>query len=236
MQHAITGFSDNFSLYFIQSENFEVYQLITHMFMHNTEDFSHLFFNMFGLYMFGSAIEQRIGTQKYLLFYLGTGFGAVVLYTFTKVLFFEHYHILEYLSTLQNDMIIHFSDLGIITNDDVKTSLYQVYKDSGIKDNTVIGTKFYQSAYDYLTHRVVGASGALFGLLAAFAMLFPEQKLMLIFFPVPIKAKYFVLVYAGIELFSGLAGIQNDVAHFAHLGGALFGFLIITYWRKTTLL
>ena len=158
-------------------------QLITHMFMHGS--LQHLFFNMFGLYMFGPPLEYVLGPKRFLTYYLGAGFGALALDFAVKY------------------GMLHFGNV------------------SDYDASAIINTP------------MVGASGALFGLLAGYAMFFPNNVLQLLFPPIPIKAKYFVLIYAAIELFLGISGRQANVAHFAHLGGALFGFLCILYWRKT---
>ncbi len=163
------GLRHYLALHYPFTEYFQPYQLVTHMFMH--ADFTHLFFNMFALYMFGSALESYFGPKRFLFFYFFTGFGAVILYTFVQYL---------------------------------------------------TGTSY----------SVVGASGAVFGLLAGFGTLFPNTRIMLLFPPIPLKAKYFVLIYAAIELFLGVSGRSTGVAHFAHLGGALFGYLLIVYWRR----
>lgn len=188
--------NENLALYFFKSPDFEPYQLLAHMFMH--WDFQHLFFNMFALYMFGSAIEQRMGEKKFLIYYLFTGFGAVALHYLSQ--YIESY---EFIQQVEN-----YGSVNQLS----KSEIAQLFKQG--------------------FGRTVGASGAVFGLLAAFALLYPNQELMLLFLPVPIKAKYFVLGYAAIELFSGISGAQDGIAHFAHLGGALFGFLLIKQWQK----
>ncbi len=164
-------------LFYPTSEYFQPFQLVTHMFMHG--DISHLFFNMFGLFMFGPPLEALWGAKKFLFYYFFTGFGAVLLYMFVKYLEINYF--------------------GMPINIDIP---------------------------------MVGASGAIFGLLAGFGTKFPDQKIMLLIPPIPMKAKYFVMIYAAIELFAGLGGFQSGVAHFAHVGGALFGFLLIQYWNS----
>ncbi len=164
------------------SEYFHPIQLVTHMFMHGSP--THLFFNMFALYMFGPPLENYFGAKKFLIFYLLSGFGAVALH-----------------------MAVWYFELSGLT----------------------VGTQAY---YNIFMGSVVGASGAVFGLLAGFGTLFPDTKLMLLFPPIPIKAKWFVLIYGAIELFLGVSNFNTGIAHFAHLGGAIFGFLLIQYWRK----
>jgi len=164
------------------SEMFKPIQLVTHMFMHGSP--THLFFNMFALYMFGPPLENYFGPKKFLIFYLLCGFGAVALH-----------------------MGVWYFEL------------------SGLTPGT-------QAYYNIFLGSVVGASGAVFGLLAGFGTLFPDTKLMLLFPPIPIKAKWFVLLYGALELFLGVGNFNTGIAHFAHLGGAIFGFLLIQYWRK----
>ncbi len=167
------------------SEPFQPFQIVTHMFMH--ANMGHLFFNMFALYMFGSALEAYWGPKRFLFFYLFTGFGA---------------------------MILHF----LVWFIEIK---FQYGHDPLL----------FSQALHY-PNAVLGASGAVFGLLAGFGMLFPNTRLMLLFPPIPMKAKYFVTIYAAIELFMGVTNTMSGVAHFAHLGGALFGALLIIYWRQ----
>lgn len=189
------------ALHFFKSPDFEPYQIISHMFMHG--GFTHILFNMFGLFIFGSPIENRLGGKKFLIYYLLTGFGAVFLHMGVQL--FENYDFVQQIELAYAQ--------GIISNDQLR--------------------------YDYIREFsvTVGASGAIFGLLAAFGLLFPNQPLYLIFIPVPIKAKFFVLLYAGYELYQGIQFAAGDnIAHFAHLGGALFGWIIITEWRKKHLI
>jgi membrane associated rhomboid family serine protease len=166
------------AMFFPTSEYFRPFQIISHMFMH--ADIGHLFFNMFAVFMFGPPLEATWGAKRFLLFYLVTGFGSVLLHTLVR------------------GIEIHW-----------------------------FGESIFAANVPSL-----GASGAVFGLLVGYGMLFPENRIMLLFPPIPLKAKYFVLIYAGAELFMGLGNFNTGVAHYAHLGGALFGFLLILYWRK----
>ncbi|MDG1756318.1 MAG: rhomboid family intramembrane serine protease [Bacteroidia bacterium] len=163
------------ALFNYKSNYFHGWQMITHMFMHGS--FTHLLFNMFGLYMFGSRLEQMWGAKRFINFYLITGLGAALLHTLV-----QDYEITQ----------------GLIS----------------------------------VNQPTVGASGALFGILVAFAIYWPNTQLFLMFIPVPIKAKWAVIGYAAFELFAGISGFQAGVAHFAHLGGALFGFILVQYWNK----
>ncbi len=196
--------------FYWKSEHFQPWQIITHMFMHG--NFMHIFFNMFALWMFGSAIEQVWGPKRFLEYYLITGLGAFVL----------HYAIVAW----QANALVQ----------EVTPEMLEMVKSEGrgllmngrnYTDETLAQLNF---AYNI---PVVGASGAVFGLLLAFGMMFPNTRLIMLFFPVPIKAKYFVMIFGAIELFSGVANRPGDnVAHFAHLGGMLFGYLLIKYWGK----
>ena len=185
-------------LHFPLSEQFKPYQIVTYMFMHG--GFTHILFNMFALWMFGSNIENFWGGKKFLIYYMVTGLGAAVIHF--VVLYFT-----QVVPTLHE--IDSYYALGKISDiDQVKTSFY----------NSI--------------PVVIGASGAVFGLLLAFGMLFPNQVIYL-YFAIPIKAKYFVILYGIFELFAGINNSAADnVAHFAHLGGMLFGFVLIKYWKK----
>ena len=164
----------SFALFYPGSHYFRWWQIVTHMFMHG--GFWHIFFNMYTLYMFGSVVEEIIGSRKFLIYYFVCGLGAAGLH------------------------------LGV----------------------EALQVTFFAAALP----PVVGASGAIFGVIIAFAMLFPESRLTLLFPPVTMKARTMVIVFAAIELFTGVTGFADGIAHFAHLGGMLFGWLMIRYWRK----
>lgn len=179
-----------FALYYPTSHYFHWWQLITHMFMHG--GWAHIFFNMWALIMFGSAVEQTIGSRKMLILYFVAGLGAVALHfgtMYLECIYFE------------NQMAA-----GVLS-----------------------------AAQSYATLKVtptVGASGAIYGLLMSYALLYPQNRLTLIFPPISMKAMTWVIIFAVIELFVGIRGIADGVAHFAHLGGMLFGWLMIRYWKK----
>lgn len=182
---------------------FGPWQVVTHMFMHATVSATgglylwHILFNMYGLYLFGTSLEQYWGSKRFLIYYMITGLGA----------FFLH------------ELII-----GI-----------QVYQYTGSffpSEQQLIEAG--SQAVDLYIHGVVGASGAVYGVLLGFGMLFPNTRLMLLFPPIPIKAKWLVVIFGVIELYTGLNAQQGDnVAHFAHLGGMLFGYLLLKYWQKS---
>ena len=191
------------AMYPFSSELFRPYQIITHMFMHDTQNVFHIFFNMYALFMFGRDSELAMGAKKFLLFYFITGLGAVVLHQLAGYLELQYA-----ISRLSTDELALF-EKGLTIKGDL--NLNYVY--------TVMNTP------------AVGASGAVYGVLVAFGMLYPNRVLLLLFPPIPIKAKYFVLIMGVIELYLGFQN-NGNVAHFAHLGGALFGFLLINYWRS----
>ncbi len=208
-----TGMDANgmFGLHYFQAEKFRFYQLISYMFLH--ANFQHLFFNMFGLFMFGRVLEQVWGSQRFLIFYFATGIGAALVQELVQ--FVELRPAIAEINGLINNMPATGVDVGerIITSRD----------------------ELLQLKTDMLNRFVtIGASGAVYGVLLAFGMLFPNTEMFIMFIPIPIKAKYMVIGYGLLELFSGIAGTGSGVAHFAHLGGMIFGFFLIRYWRKHT--
>ena len=190
------GFNDLFGLHFFLAPDFGVYQLVTYMFMHAT--LSHLFFNMFALWMFGCIVERTWGARKFLFYYMACGIGAGLLQEMAQFVQF-------YMLAAEN---IHgFSVSQIMT----------------VAKASAVGINLWTT---------VGASGAIYGILLAFGMLYPEERMFIFPLPVPIKAKFFVVGYAAIELFMAFSTSGDGVAHLAHLGGMLFGFLLIRYWRR----
>ncbi len=201
-------------LHYIGASDFKAVQLITYMFMHG--GFEHLFFNMFSLYIFGRTLEQYWGPRRFLIYYLITGIGAGL--TQELVWYLQLEPIVKELNQLMASGIPAGGvDAG---SGEIIRSIPQLI---------AVKTEFLNR---FIT---VGASGSVFGILLAFGMLFPNIHLFLLFFPVPIKAKYFVVLYGLFELFAGVRsfGFGGDsVAHFAHLGGMLFGLILILFWRK----
>jgi len=201
------------------SPNFESWQILTHMFMH--ADFGHILFNMFSLWMFGSTVESTIGQKNFLKLYLFAGFGGFFL--FNLVNYIDIYQ-------LQQLVLSEGISLGEVYNAsklDIHRELINQTTEQVANNGNAIAL-----AKQYITP-MVGASGAIYGVLLAFAVLFPDAKLALIFFPVGIKAKYFIPIMICYELFMGVKGYEwNNVANFAHLGGALIGFLFIRHWKK----
>jgi membrane associated rhomboid family serine protease len=203
--------SDLFGLHYPQSPDFRPHQLITYMFMHDIKGFAHIFFNMFALWMFGNALENVWGPKRFLIYYMVTGIGAGILQL--VVLYFQ----------------IHFteSQLSYEVINEVRETGYQILKEGKNFGNPLMGKL--NILYNSTT---VGASGAVFGILLGFGMLFPNSRIYL-YFAIPIKAKYFVIGYGAVELYLGIANNSGDnVAHFAHLGGMIFGFLLLIYWKR----
>ena len=197
-------------LHFFLSDDFNVAQLITYMFMHG--GFTHLFFNMFAVWMFGRILEQVWGPKRFLSYYMICGIGAGLI------------------SMLVTYIRIQSAKVGM-TPEMIDT----VYREgSGILHDNMNYTYPAMANLNALLNGVtVGASGAVYAILLGFGMLFPNQPLFIFPLPFPIKAKYFVLLYGAAELFFGLQNsVGDNVAHFAHLGGMLFGFFLILYWRK----
>lgn len=202
--------------FYPESPNFKFWQILTHMFMH--ADFTHILFNMFALWMFGSVVEQTFGPKKFITLYLLAGLGGFIL--FNAVNYFQIAQLKEAIQ-LQGISLADVYDVSKLT---IHRTL----------ENTNIGFEPTREVNELVSNYVtpmVGASGAIYGLLLAFAVLYPNEKLMLIFFPVPVKAKYFIPIMVLIEFYMGYQNIGN-VAHFAHLGGGLIGFLLARHWKK----
>lgn len=195
--------------HYFNSPNFKIWQPITYMFMH--ANVMHIFFNMFGLYMFGSILENHWGSKRFLNFYLITGLGALALQWGVQA--FELYQVTG--SVIDQGNL----PLDLLARRQFNPQLFSEIDSSKIA-SVYFGT-------------MVGASGAVFGIMTAFAVLYPNLELMLMFIPVPVKAKYFIPGYIVLELFLGISKIEGDsVAHFAHIGGALIGFILVKLWRN----
>ncbi len=205
-----TLFYDWFAMHFPENESFRYWQIITHMFMHG--GIMHLAFNMFALWMFGSPVEQVLGSKRFLFIYFSAGLGAVALQV--------GYYYFQYLPMEQQAFNLGFTHEQII----------EVFKDG--KAFRDIGSQFNEVYYASM----VGASGCIMGILAAFGMMNPNAELMMIFLPIPIKAKYFIPGIIILDLISGVTGQSffspSNTAYMAHVGGALTGFLIMWYWKK----
>jgi membrane associated rhomboid family serine protease len=179
------------------------------MFMH--ANFMHIFFNMFALWMFGRVLESVWGPKRFFLYYMITGLGAATVHM--TVLYIEYSSVASKLSQEQVNLVM--------------SEGYRIWSQSQNYIDPLMG-----KLNMLLNVRTVGASGAVFGILLAFGMLFPNTQLMLLFPPIPIRAKYFVIIYGGIELWLAFTQQGSNIAHFAHVGGMLFGFLLIKYWKR----
>ncbi len=228
---------DTLGLHYFAADKFSPYQLITYMFMHG--NFMHLFFNMFALWMFGYVLENFWGPKRFLLFYIVCGLGAAL--THYLIVYFQFRPVIEALDTYLTDpghvQLNNLLNSGFV--DGSYEPLRIFIKNYNLLINTDASKAITYSAEFVLQYKtdvlnaplVVGASGAVFGILLAFGMMFPNTRLY-VYFAIPIKAKWFVLIYGLLELFSGISNIQGDnVAHFAHLGGMLFGLIMILFWK-----
>lgn len=206
------------SMYFPENPNFQVWQPVSHMFMHG--GFMHIFFNMFALYSFGSALESIWGSKKFLFFYISCGLGAALLHTGIN-----YYYYQDGINSLMGQGFSKTEILAVL-NGKGNDQIVPILNSPGFQN--FVGAYF---------GTVVGASGAIYGVIVAFAFMFPNAELALMFIPVPIKAKYFVPGLVLVDLYLGVSGKSifgggGGIAHFAHVGGALFGFLIMWYWKK----
>jgi membrane associated rhomboid family serine protease len=213
--------TDILGMHYWGSDKFNISQLFTYMFMHG--GFWHLFFNMFSLYMFGGVLENFWGPKKFLMYYLITGIGAGIV----QQLFwtFEYSQLVNAL----NEAILNKSGEVLLP---FQSELERYFRLSAL--NLFPVSELIELKRLFLNIPItVGASGAVFGILLAFGWLFPDVKLMMLFFPVPVKARFFVIIYGVIELFFGVAQFSGDsIAHFAHLGGMLFGIVLLLIWKK----
>ena len=188
-----TDLTSLFGLHFFLASDFRVYQFLTYMFLHG--GFTHILFNMFALWMFGSVMERVWGPKKFLFYYIVCGIGAGII-----------------------QELVQYADYMI-----QGLAAYQYVNAGGVQMTTDTYINLWTT---------IGASGAVYGILLAFGMIFPNERLFIIPFPFPIKAKWLVTGYVALELFSAMSGPGDGVAHMAHLGGMLFGFLLIRYWQK----
>ena len=207
--------NDFLALHYFQNDKFLFTQLFTHLFMHGNE--AHLFFNMFGLWMFGSTLANIWGTSKFLFFYISSGFGAAIVQMTAYYLNIESVtsEILSYgfSSEIISDML---------STGSANTRIFDYVAQSRL-----------ESMYSDFNSVMVGASGAIYGVLVAFTFMFPNSKLMLLFPPIPVKAKYLIPIIILGDLFFGFTSASiGPIAHFAHIGGAITGLLMMWYWKK----
>ena len=207
---------DWFALHYPSNDNFQLWQPLTHMFMHG--DLGHIFFNMFGLYMFGTPIEQMWGRKKFIFFYLSTGFGAAALQLGL------YYYQVSHVSDLLTSQGLTVTQITNFFN--TRDLPFSIVEELG-REKLLSGLSAFNGV-------MVGASGALYGVLVAFAFLFPNARLMLLFPPIPIKAKILVPILILGDLFFGFTSYSiGPIAHFAHVGGAITGFIMFWYWKKS---
>jgi membrane associated rhomboid family serine protease len=206
---------DLFALHYPSNSKFQYWQPLTHMFMHG--DLSHIFFNMFGLYMFGTPIEQMWGRNKFIFFYLSTGFGAAAL---QLLLYYCQ------ISSISNLLLAEGLNASEVSRFFLTSDLSYALVDRIGRAELVSGLSAFNGV-------MVGASGALYGVLVAFAFLFPNARLMLLFPPIPVKAKVLVPLLILGDLFFGFTSYSiGPIAHFAHVGGAITGLIMMWYWKK----
>ncbi len=212
-----------FSLYYTENPNFRIWQPLTSMFMHAPmPNLMHIVFNMFALVSFGAALEHYWGTKKFIFFYISCGLGAALLHI--GVNYFTFHHVLNLL----------------VENGQDKAEILKILAEGKYDTNwqNIIPLSDFNSLMGSYLGTAVGASGAIYGLLTAFAFMFPMAELGIMFIPIPIKAKYFVPGIIAIDLFLGFKGSSlfgaggTGIAHFAHVGGAITGFLMMWYWKK----
>jgi membrane associated rhomboid family serine protease len=211
----IPQLNDLLSAYYPFSPNFKSWQIITHMFMHG--GIMHIAFNMFTLYSFGPILEQRLGDKKYLILYFLSGLGAFFLFNLWN--FFE----IQQLT----------SDLMANSNVDIN----KIYESANLSKYGINATPYLSnekelSLYLGLISRMVGASGAIFGVIAAFATLYPEARIAIMFIPIPVKVKYVLPVVILGSVYLGVSGNGGGIAHLAHVGGAIVGFILAKIWKR----
>lgn len=207
------------ALYFPKNEHFHFWQFLSHMFMHDPGSITHILFNMLALWMFGSPLEMTLGKNRFIFFYFSAGLGAAAIHTLVNYV--------EFNSLYNTVLQAGYSEADIV-------ELLQ--RGRYIPDlNVPVDTL--RDLVNVYTTPAVGASGALYGVLVAFGMLFPNTALFLMFIPIPIKAKYFIPGLILMDLYAGFTGnsiFGSGIAHFAHIGGALFGFLMMWYWKRNS--
>ena len=203
------AFTRYLALYYFSSPGFYPFQLFTYLFMHG--GFPHLFFNMFALVMFGMTIERAMGSARFLFYYVSVGIGAALIQMGVFAIYIHHLESLFDAETCRE----------IINRGwDLMQNHYNFSDPDAGALNAFVNTP------------MVGASGAIYGVLLAFGFLFPNVPIYIFFIPVPIKAKWLVIGYFVIELLYGVGGQADGVAHFAHIGGMVFGFLLLLYWKR----
>ena len=216
---------DDFALHYLQSDLFAIHQLITHMFLHGGT--FHLFINLFVLWMFGVPLENIWGTGRFLVFYLICGLGAAGLYLFTSTFTVDELSNLR--PPIETQMITQKDEKPLLNLVDYQhfSLMHETQNDGPANEDG----QYYQ---DPINMPMLGASGAIFGILLAFGMIFPNTRI-LVFFFFPMKAKYFVIVLGALQLYLGISDKGSNVAYFAHLGGMIFAFILLQFWGSKSL-
>lgn len=205
------------STHYFNSPMFEPYQIVTHMFVHSMTDPFHIIFNMLLLVMFGGHLERIWGAKRYFIFYFASGVGALVLYNSIGMI--EIYNLQKQLTA---------------DGYNIETLNYLISSQSSepLTYHSEISKDLIESYLKLCYSSMAGASGAIFGLLAGFAILFPNTQLMLLFPPIPVKAKWLIGGYLAFEIYSSIYKSNDSIAHLAHVGGAIVGIILVLYWRK----
>lgn len=230
----IFSFTPLFGLRYILSPNFHGFQFVTYMFLH--ANFSHVFFNMFALFMFGPLLESFWGSKKFMIFYFVTGIGAGVVYSL--ITFYQMWDLQQaitaYIANPNPDSFTIFFNKYAGGSFNVNYRFINAFAENPesqdyIKESVIFVTDLFNAKSNV---PMIGASGAVFGILMAYGMTFPNSEMYLFPIPIPIKAWVYVTFYGIIELYQGVKAAENDnVAHFAHLGGMIFAFIMIRLWR-----
>jgi len=219
--------NDLFALHFPANEMFKPWQIVTHMFMHASFDsaggivFAHILFNMFGLWMFGVPVERHLGKNKFLFLYFSAGLGAVLFQ-----LGYYYFNYIPAFTELVNSGLSSTQIIDMLTTNQTNIEL--------------VGNQLanLQELYPIYNASMVGASGCIMGILAAFGMMNPNAELMLIFLPIPIKAKYFIPGIILLDVISAVTGQSffspSNTAYMAHVGGAIIGAIMMWYWKKNS--
>lgn len=207
-----------FALYYFENPNFQYWQPVTHMFMHDPSSIFHILFNMYALWAFGSPLEMRWGQKKFLFFYFSAGLGAAAIHTLVN-----YFQLQSGMDALLNAGMDHKQIMDLLHTGKYNSAILDY-----VSQDTI------QNMYNNFNGVALGASGAVYGILVAFGIMFPNIELMLIFLPIPIKAKYFIPGIILLDLIFGITGTATGIAHWAHIGGALFGFIMAWYWKKNS--
>lgn len=218
VEYLFPGFANNAilkygGLHFILSDLFNPLQLFTYMFLHAPSTPLHVLFNMFTLWMFGRMLEQVWGSKRFLLFYLICGIGAALVQEAVWALTWEH----DYISAIARANGLTYDHMKEVVDQAVAAGDGRFIRGMAEMKSSMM---------------TIGASGAVFGILLGFAFVFPNIPMYIFFIPIPVKAKYMVAGYAVLEFFFGVGRVADSVAHFAHLGGMIFGLAMLLYWKK----